>query len=70
VRWWMVKLCETVVAAVKSALPAWMALTVQVPTANTLTVVPDTVQNEGFAVVNVTGRPDEAVALTGKGVAP
>ena len=51
-------------------MPAWMALTVQVPTANTLTVVPDTVQNEGFAVVNVTGRPDEAVALTGKGVAP
>ena len=36
----MVKLCETCVAALKLALPAWLALIVQVPRVKRLSVPP------------------------------
>jgi len=51
-------------------LPAWAAVMVQVPTASRVTVEPETVQNEAFAEVKLTGRPDDAVALTTNGAAP
>ncbi len=60
-------------AAVKDALPAWSACTVQVPTANRLIIepfVPDEPQIVGVVTVNVTARPDDAVALAVAGPLP
>ena len=45
-------------------LPAWSASTVQVPSATSVTDVPDTVQTDGVTDENVTVSPDEAVADT------
>jgi hypothetical protein len=48
-------------------LPAWLALTVQVPGPRSVIsapFVPPAVQTAGVDVVNVSARPDEAVALT------
>ena len=50
-------------AAFQLALPAWLALIVQVPTATNVTVVPETVQMLVVAEVKATVRPEEAVAL-------
>ncbi len=46
------------------ALPLWLAVTVQVPVAAPVTVLPATVQVLVLLLVNVTGSPDVAVALT------
>ena len=51
-------------------MPAWVALTVQVPVASSVTVAglaPLAVQTAGVSAANVTGRPDVAVALIVKG---
>ena len=59
------KLCVTSVAGAKLALPAWLALIVQVPTVRMVAVVPDTVHTPVVSEVNVTARPDDAVATSG-----
>jgi hypothetical protein len=43
---------------------------VQVPTATSVTVAPDTVQKEGVVEAKLTARPEEALALTGNGAVP
>ena len=50
-------------AALKIALPAWSAAMVQVPTWTPVTTPPETVQNVGESEVNVTVRPELAVAV-------
>jgi hypothetical protein len=50
-------------AALKMALPAWLALMVQVPAATPVTVEPLTLQTAGVVELNVTARPEVAVAL-------
>ena len=58
---------ETVVAALKSLLPAWVALMVQVPAATRVTVVPDTVHIPGVELeLKETLSELEAVAETVK----
>ena len=52
----------------KLALPVWFAAMVQTPAASKTALVPDTVQIAGDSDVNVTGRPDVAVAINGIGV--
>ena len=48
-------------------LPACAALMAQRPAATSVTILPETVQVVGVVVAKLTGKPDEAVALTGKG---
>ena len=48
-------------------MPAWFALIVQVPMALSVSVVPLTVQIVVVADVNVTARPEVAVALSTAG---
>ena len=43
---------------------------VQVPTATSVTVVPDTVQTDVVCEVKLTANPDDAVALTANGALP
>ena len=63
------KLRVTGVAALKLALPAWLAVIEQVPTATRLTVAPLTVQTDGELDAKLTAKPDEAVATSaGTGV--
>ena len=50
-------------AAEYVALPACMALMVQLPTASIEAVLPETEQLAGLRVEKVTGRPELAVAL-------
>ena len=64
------KLWLTGVAAAKFALPACVAWIVQVPVATSATVEPDTVQTGVVCELKLTGRPDEADALTENGAAP
>ena len=49
-------------------LPAWLATTVQVPSAIGVMLVPllpvDDVQTDGVVIVNVTAKPEVAVAET------
>jgi bifunctional DNase/RNase len=52
------------------ALPACDAWIVQVPTATSVTVAPDTVQTVEVVEAKLTARPDDAVALTVKGAVP
>ena len=47
------------------ALPACVAWMVQVPTATSVTVAPDTAQMEGVVEAKLTVRPEEALAPTG-----
>ena len=65
------KLCCTGGAGLKTASPAWLACTVQVPTATIAIGEPlpdgDDVHTEGVSDVNVTGSPEVAVALTATG---
>ena len=57
------KLCVTVGAGVKAALPAWSALTLQVPIVRKANVPPVVMlQTLGVVDVNATTRLDEAVA--------
>src|SRR5436190_24156962 len=61
---WTAKLCVADGAALYVASPAWSALTVQVPGPPKLTsLAPLTVQTCGVVVVNVTVRPEVAVAV-------
>ena len=64
------KLWLTSIALLNVALPACDALTVQVPVAARLTILPLTVHTAGVAEENATGRPDVAVALTANGGLP
>ena len=64
------KLWLTGDAAAKLALPACVAWIVQVPAATSVTVEPDTVQTSVVCELKLTGKPDEADALTENGVAP
>src|SRR5882757_5880054 len=43
---------------------------VQIPTATMVTVLPETVQTAVVVEVNVTGRPEEALAAMANGAAP
>ena len=56
------KLCVAATAALKSTLPAWLAVMVQVPTARNATTEPETEQTPLVFDENVSGRPDEAAA--------
>ncbi len=51
-------------------MPDWSAAMIQVPDARTMTVEPDTVQIDGVVVLNVTGKPELAVAVTANGAGP
>ena len=64
------KLWLTGVAAAKLELPACVAWIVHWPVATNVTVDPDTVQTSVVCELKLTGRPDEADALTGNGAAP
>ncbi len=60
------KLCCTCGAAFQFALPAWLALITQVPAPMKLTVLP-AIEHTPLAaasIVNVTGKPELAVAVT------
>src|ERR1700733_567172 len=61
----MRNVCVTGVAADHIVLPVWLAVIEQVPGATSVTVTPRTVQNSGLLEVNVTVRPEVAVALSG-----
>jgi hypothetical protein len=64
------KPCVTGVAGAYLALPAWLACSVQRPTASSVTVFPETVQTGVVPDANLTGRPDVAVAVTENGAVP
>ena len=64
------KLWFTGVAAAKLALPACVAWIMQVPVAVRVTVEPDTVQTSVVCELKLTGKPDEADALTENGAVP
>jgi hypothetical protein len=51
-------------------LPGWFAVIEQVPTATSVTVTPKTVQTDGVFEVNVTAKPELAVAARVKGAVP
>ena len=53
---------ETTAAAEYTALPDWLAVTVQVPGATSAMLVPLTLQTPGVVDANVTVKPDDAVA--------
>ena len=48
-------------------MPAWLAVSEQVPAARNVTDVPLTVQTDSVVLVNVTVSPDDAVPLTVRG---
>ena len=48
-------------------MPAWLAVSEQVPAARNVTDVPLTVQTDSVVLVNVTVSPDDAVPLTARG---
>jgi hypothetical protein len=50
--------------------PAWLAVTVQVPVPTIVRMVPDTVHTTGVEELNVTGRPELAVAPIVNGALP
>ena len=52
------------------ALPAWLALMVQVPAANSVRVLPLTVHMPVVVEVKLTGRFELATAVSGGGVMP
>ena len=52
------------------ALPAWLALTVQLPTANSVSAVLLTVQIPGVVVMKATAKPAVEVAVSAAGVLP
>ena len=64
-----VRVCVTFGAGPKFALPAWLALTVTVPSPVKVTVLPEIVAGPD-AMVTLTGNPELAVALTVKGTSP
>jgi len=52
------------------ALPAWLAVTEQVPAASSVAVVPETVQTAAVDDVKVTASPELAVAMRVIGAEP
>ena len=64
------KLWEMSVAALKLVLPAWRAVTVQVPLPTSDSTVPLTVQTAGVLDEKLTARPELAVPINGPGVVP
>ena len=52
------------------ALPAWLALMVQVPAATSVSVLPLTVQTLGVVEAKLTGRFELAVATNAGGAVP
>ena len=58
-----VKLCATGTAALKSILPNWLAVMVQLPTVITVTTAPETLQTAGVMEVYVRGSADDAEAF-------
>ena len=59
--------CATGGAGLKNSLPGWAAWIVQVPVVISVTVLPLTVQTAGVSEAKLTGKPEEAVALTVNG---
>lgn len=53
---------ETGAATAKLALPAWLAVMLQVPALTKVSVVPETVQTAAVVEANATLRPELAVA--------
>ena len=51
-------------------MPAWLAATLQLPTAINVRVVPLTVQTLDVVDANATARPDVDVAASGAGTTP
>jgi hypothetical protein len=65
-----VKLWLSGAAAPQFVLPPCVAWIVHVPTATTVTAVPDTVQTDEVVEAKLTANPELAVALTGNAAAP
>ncbi|MDP3820014.1 MAG: hypothetical protein Q8R33_00930 [Burkholderiales bacterium] len=65
-----VKEFETTEAAAKDALPAWLALTVQVPAPASVSVVPLTVHTLAVVDAKDTARPELDVATSASGAVP
>lgn len=63
-----VKEWDTDAAASKLALPAWLALTVQVPTLSSVRLAPAVVQTAGVLEANATVNPELALATRVTGV--
>ena len=63
------KLCVTAVAALKFALPAWLATIVHVPAETNAALAPETVQTAGVDEENVTANADDEVAVSAIGEA-
>lgn len=63
-----VKERDTDVAASKLALPAWLALTVQVPTLSSVRLAAAVVHTAGVLETKVTVKPELALATSAKGV--
>ena len=57
-------------AGAYTALPAWLALTVQVPAASSVNTVPLTLHTLWVVDSNNTGKPEVAVASSGAGALP
>ena len=51
-------------------MPAWVAWMVQVPTVTSVTLAPETVQTAIEAEAKLTGRPEDALALSVNGAVP
>jgi hypothetical protein len=51
-------------------LPAWLAVIEHVPSVNSVTVTPDTVQTAVEFEANATVNPDVELAVNAKGAAP
>ena len=64
------KLCVTFGAAPKPAFPGWLAVMEQVPAPTMVTVEPDTVQTAEVVDAKLTGRLEDAVAVSVIGAAP
>jgi len=61
---------ETVVAAAKLLLPAWLASMMQVPTASSVSVLPLTMQVLGVVEAKLTAKPELALAIRAGGAVP
>lgn len=61
---------ETVVAAAKTPLPTWLASTLQVPAATSVSVLPLAVQTPGLVDAKLTARPELALATSASGAPP
>ena len=51
-------------------MPGWLAVIEQIPTERRVTTFPDTVQTGAVTDAKLTGKPELAVALRGRGAVP